>query len=90
MLIYFQRCCANNQAGIISILIQESKANINERNPKTGWIPLHEAAFSGHLECIRVISLRHSHIIALERVYQINTIFLHENVCCGYLLEASY
>ena len=51
---FLQRCCANNKAGIIPILIQEGKANINERNPKTGWIPLHQAAFNGYLDCIKV------------------------------------
>lgn len=54
------RCCANNKAGIIAILIQEGKANINERNPKTGWIPLHEAAFNGNLDCIKILLDYHS------------------------------
>lgn len=54
------RCCTGNKAGIISMLIQEGNANVNERNPKSGWIPIHQAAYKGHLECIRILLDYHS------------------------------
>ncbi|KAH3722026.1 hypothetical protein DPMN_064975, partial [Dreissena polymorpha] len=54
------KCCSGNKAGIISILINEGKANVNERNPKSGWSPLHTAAFKGHLECIKILLDFHS------------------------------
>ncbi|XP_052247537.1 tyrosine-protein kinase HTK16-like [Dreissena polymorpha] len=54
------KCCSGNKAGIISILINEGKANVNERNPKSGWSPLHMAAFKGHLECIKILLDFHS------------------------------
>ncbi|XP_045201645.2 tyrosine-protein kinase HTK16-like [Mercenaria mercenaria] len=54
------RCCTGNKAGIISILIQEGNANVNERNPKSGWIPIHQAAYKGYLDCIKILLDYHS------------------------------
>lgn len=54
------RCCSANKAGIIALLIQEGGANINARTPKTGWVPLHQAAFKGHLDCVKILLDFHS------------------------------
>ncbi|KAL4220114.1 hypothetical protein ACF0H5_020525 [Mactra antiquata] len=54
------RCCTANNAGIISILIQGGNANVNARNPKSGWIPIHQAAYQGHLKCLKILLDFHS------------------------------
>ncbi|XP_052783890.1 tyrosine-protein kinase HTK16-like isoform X2 [Mya arenaria] len=54
------KCCKGNKAGIISILINEGQADVNMRNPKSGWTPMHQAAYKGHLECIKILLDFHS------------------------------
>ena len=47
--------CQCNQADCALVLIKEGKAGVQERNSKSEWVPLHEAAFRGHLDCCKVL-----------------------------------
>lgn len=49
-----------NQAGAIGILLRHGQANPVQKNRITGWLPLHEAAWKGHTECVRILLEYHS------------------------------
>ena len=51
--------CQFNQSECALLLIKEGKAGVQERNSKSEWVPLHEAAFRGHIECCKVL-LQHN------------------------------
>jgi len=36
------------------MLVEKGGADVQERNATTGWVALHEAAFRGHVECVKV------------------------------------
>ena len=36
------------------MLVEKGGADVQERNATTGWVALHEAAFRGHVDCVRV------------------------------------
>ena len=44
-----------NQPEAMEILLDKGKANPVIRNQVTGWIPLHEAAWKGYLDCVDVL-----------------------------------
>ncbi|XP_013395957.1 tyrosine-protein kinase HTK16 isoform X2 [Lingula anatina] len=50
-----QRACAGNHPNTIMLLIKTGGADPQDRCTTTGWVPLHEAAMHGHVECIRVL-----------------------------------
>ena len=47
--------CQCNQSECTLLLIKDASAGVQERNSKTDWVPLHEAAFRGHVECCKVL-----------------------------------
>lgn len=47
--------CQENQYIIIRTLIDKGKANIQARSSLDGWVPLHEAASRGFLDCIKAL-----------------------------------
>lgn len=47
--------CQSNLPSTVRVLVQKGGANIQVRNPKTGWVPLHEAASRGHIEVVQVL-----------------------------------
>ncbi|XP_070538021.1 tyrosine-protein kinase HTK16-like [Ptychodera flava] len=46
--------CAGNRPTMCKLLLGKG-ADPTERHPTTGWVPLHEAAQRGHVECVRVL-----------------------------------
>lgn len=50
-----QLAARNGHSNAIRILVERGGADVQERNATTGWVALHEAAFRGHLECVRVL-----------------------------------
>ena len=42
-------------AHIVRLLVEVGRADVQERNSSTGWVALHEAAFRGHLESVRML-----------------------------------
>ncbi|KAK3603679.1 hypothetical protein CHS0354_023276 [Potamilus streckersoni] len=53
-------CCATNKAGLIPILVNDGHATLTDRCPTSGWLPIHEAAFKGHAECLMILLNFHS------------------------------
>ena len=39
---------------VVRLLVEKGGADVQERNATTGWVALHEAAFRGHTECVKV------------------------------------
>ena len=39
----------------VKILLENGGANPTMRNERTGWVPLHEAASAGHIDCVTAI-----------------------------------
>ena len=39
----------------LKLLIEEGDADIHERSPATFWVPLHEVALRGHLDCVKLL-----------------------------------
>ena len=40
---------------VIRMLIELGRADVQERNSSTGWVALHEAAFRGHIESVKIL-----------------------------------
>ena len=38
----------------VRLLVERGGADVQERNATTGWVALHDAAFRGHVECVKV------------------------------------
>lgn len=51
----FQILCANGYVSTLKLLIEEGNADIHERSPATFWVPLHEVALRGHLDCVKLL-----------------------------------
>ncbi|XP_069104471.1 tyrosine-protein kinase HTK16-like [Argopecten irradians] len=49
------RSCAANRHEMIPILVEEGGANVQSSTPKTAWVPMHDAAMRGHVECIKAL-----------------------------------
>ena len=49
-----QTACVHHQPGVCRVLMQRG-ADPTLRHPRTGWVPLHEAATRGHTSCIQEI-----------------------------------
>ncbi len=49
-----QLAARNGHADSIRVLVEKGGADVQERNATTGWVALHEAAFRGHLNCVKV------------------------------------
>ncbi|XP_033761103.1 tyrosine-protein kinase HTK16-like [Pecten maximus] len=49
------RSCASNHYEMIPILVEEGGANVQSSTPKTSWVPMHDAAMRGHVECIKAL-----------------------------------
>lgn len=49
-----QLAARNGQPDVIRLLVEKGGADVQERNATTGWVALHEAAFRGHIECVKV------------------------------------
>lgn len=47
--------CQENQYVIIRILVDKGNANVQARSSRGGWVPLHEAASRGFLDCIKAL-----------------------------------
>lgn len=58
--LYIQIACQNGQHECAALLIMEGKAGVQERNSKTDWVALHEAALRGHVECCKVLLRYHA------------------------------
>ena len=43
------------------MLVEKGGADVQERNATTGWVALHEAAFRGHVDCVKVINDTYIH-----------------------------
>ena len=41
----------------IRLLVEKGVADVQERNASTGWVALHESAFRGHVDCVKVCIL---------------------------------
>ncbi len=37
------------------MLVEKGGADVQDRNATTGWVALHEAAFRGHVDCVKVL-----------------------------------
>jgi hypothetical protein len=49
-----QLASRNGFHGVVRLLVERGGADVQERNATTGWVALHEAAFRGHVECVKV------------------------------------
>lgn len=49
-----QLAARNGHPDVIRLLVDKGGADVQERNATTGWVALHEAAFRGHTECVKV------------------------------------
>ncbi|KAL1464172.1 hypothetical protein WDU94_003844, partial [Cyamophila willieti] len=47
--------CQRNLPSTVRMLITVGKANVQLRNTKTGWVPLHVAAYMGHKDVVLVL-----------------------------------
>ncbi|XP_046384300.1 tyrosine-protein kinase Shark isoform X2 [Ischnura elegans] len=47
--------CQMNLPSTVRTLVQMGGANVQVRNTETGWVPLHEAAYRGHVEVVRAL-----------------------------------
>ena len=52
-----QLAARNNHSESIRRLVEKGGADVQERNASTGWVALHEAAFRGHTDCVRMLLL---------------------------------
>lgn len=50
----FQLAARNGHPEVIRLLVEKGGADVQERNATTGWVALHEAAFRGHVDCVKV------------------------------------
>lgn len=50
-----QVVCFHNHASTLHLLITKGDADFLKRSPSNGWVPLHEAAMRGSLECVKVL-----------------------------------
>ena len=55
MFFTFQILCTNGYVSTLKLLIEEGDADIHERSPATFWVPLHEVALRGHLDCVKLL-----------------------------------
>ena len=46
--------CQSDKPEAVEALL-DGGANLTARNPITGWVPMHEAAWKGHADCCRVL-----------------------------------
>ena len=49
-----QLAARNGHAEAVRVLIEKGGANVQDRNETTGWVALHDAAFRGHADCVKV------------------------------------
>ena len=49
-----QLAARNGYPDAIRLLVEKGRADVQERNATTGWVAMHEAAFRGHVECVKV------------------------------------
>ncbi|XP_041355788.1 tyrosine-protein kinase HTK16-like [Gigantopelta aegis] len=49
------RACVNNHPGSVAILMSKGHSNAQERCPHNGWVPMHEAAMKGYINCIKML-----------------------------------
>ena len=49
-----QLAARNGHSEAVRMLVEKGGADVQERNATTGWVALHEAAFRGHVECVKV------------------------------------
>ena len=54
MLLFSQLASRNGFHEVVRLLVEKGGADVQERNATTGWVALHEAAFRGHTECVKV------------------------------------
>ncbi|XP_065202504.1 tyrosine-protein kinase Shark-like [Planococcus citri] len=47
--------CHRNSPSTIRILVEKGDANVQMRNSKTGWVPLHDAASRGYIDCVEAL-----------------------------------
>lgn len=47
--------CQHNQSDCALLLIKDGNAGVQERNSKTDWVPLHETALRGSVDCCKVL-----------------------------------
>ena len=52
--LYLQLAARNGHAEAVRMLVEKGGADVQERNATTGWVALHEAAFRGHVDCVKV------------------------------------
>ncbi|CAH1245005.1 TNK2 [Branchiostoma lanceolatum] len=50
-----QLACAGNRTNTCRILIQQAGAEPQDQCTTTGYVPLHEAAARGHVECVKLL-----------------------------------
>lgn len=46
----------------VRLLVEKGGADVQERNATTGWVALHDAAFRGHIECVKVSKSGHTEV----------------------------
>ena len=63
MCLSVQLASRNGFHGVVRLLVERGGADVQERNATTGWVALHEAAFRGHPECVKVTILLFCRIV---------------------------
>ena len=49
-----QVACLYNKSSTCEVLIKHNSSCMQEKNPNTGFVPLHTAAMHGNFECVKV------------------------------------
>lgn len=50
-----QLSARNGHSETVRVLVEKGGADVQERNATTGWVALHEAAFRGHVDCVKML-----------------------------------
>ena len=60
-----QLASRNGYHEAVKLMVEVGGADVQERNATTGWVALHEAAFRGHTECVKVSTEIDAHVALL-------------------------
>lgn len=59
-LLFFQEACAAGHVEAARLLITQGHADVQDRSKSNGWVPLHEAAVRGTIDCCQLLLSFHA------------------------------
>lgn len=54
------KACMNNSLKAAKQLVTHTRSCVHEKNPVSGWVPLHAAAMCGHTQCAKILLDAHA------------------------------